>query len=67
MIRAMFVPLNKWGKLRPCPHCRTDGYARPPDKRLTGVMRLIGQVIASGLYLYVCYTCNREAESSAAN
>lgn len=62
MIRAAFVPYNKWGKHKPCPHCRPDGYRRPPDKRLTGVMRIIGQIVATGRYLFVCFTCNHEVD-----
>jgi hypothetical protein len=60
-VRNAFVPLNRWGGHRPCPVCRPDGIRRPPDlKHLTGVMRVIGQLIATGKLIYACFTCKRE-------
>ena len=62
MIRAAFVPYNKWGNHRPCPRCCPDGYRRPPDKKMFGVMTILGQVVATGMYVFHCLTCKHEEE-----
>ena len=38
----------------------TSKIARPKD--LNGVMRIVGQRISTGKWLYACYSCFRERE-----
>ena len=62
------VTTNSWDGLSsrrlPCPKCMPDAkintHAMPKD--LHGVMRLIGQVVSTGKWLYACHTCRYDCE-----
>ncbi len=63
-VRESFVTYNSWNGKLPCPSCLPDvrPMVTPCPPKLAGVMRIVGQIVATGKYLWSCYDCSHQEE-----
>jgi hypothetical protein len=64
------MSVNSWDTLAngarhlPCPRCLPDVRIdkTPCPRDLNGVMRIVGQVVSTGKFLYSCHSCWHQEE-----